>query len=228
MAALTTVTNASFDTACAAVPTSVGGALTRIGDLEADPVIEPNSHIPIAVDTLTDVRMYISYDQLVDVNVRNRMVLEAGGLQGQLASIFNFIAAMDAFNDVNGTFDPWLATEEDYMGFMRLFQTNLIKILNSHPIEVWHEVPANAPLQAAFTEVFSDPTNTVTNTTEKAAVAAFVWDWDDGTYSFDWEPAAKSYTPLVGEELYTVRLICIGSDGKMSIATGTERTVAAA
>lgn len=220
MAALTDVVNATFDTAAAAVPAAVGGPLTRVTDLSADPVISPNSQLKVECTSAAGVTVYISYDELVDTNVRDKLVMEAHGQTGQMKRIFDFIAALDVLNDDG--FDPFAATPDDLMGVLRLFQTNIVPILNSHPIEVWHEVPANAALAAAFTEDFSDPINTVTNTTEKEAVAAWAWFWGDGTISWDWEPAPHTYG---SSGTYTTTLVCIGKNG-ISTATGAGNVVA--
>lgn len=221
MAALTDITNSGYDTQCAAVPTAVGGVLTRVSDIDADPVQSPNSQIPFECTSASGITLYISYDQMIDTNVRNKIVLEAHGQQGMLKQIFDFVAALDVFND-HSAFDPFTVGDDGFMAFMRLFQTNIVPILDSLPLEAWTETAPNAVLLAAFTEVFSDPTNTVTNTSEQEAVSAFIWDWGDGFYSVEWQPAAAYSYPVSGT--FTTRLICIGPSG-ISIASGSANVV---
>jgi hypothetical protein len=220
MAALTTVTNATFDSAAALVPAAVGGPLTRVTDLEsAAGKTSPNSMTQVECTTAKSATVYISYDELVDTNVAAKKTKEAHGLQAILNDVMDMVAAMDVLND-NG-FDPWLAPDVDFMGILRMFMTNIIPVLDSMPLEAWHEVPLIRPLQAAFTEVFADPTNTVTNTTEEAAVSAWMWDWGDGEVSWEWEPDAHDYG---SSGTYTTRLVCIGPGG-ISIASGAGNVV---
>ncbi len=221
MAALTDITNALYDTQCAAVPTAVGGVLTRVSDIDADPVQSPNSQIKFETTSASSVTVYISYDEMIDTNVRNKIVLEAHGQQGILRQICDFIAALDVLYTDNG-FDPFAASAAEYMAIMRLFQTNIVPILNSIPIETWTETTPNAVLAASFTEVFSDPDNTVTNTSDQDAVSAWLWDWGDGEVSTEWQPAAAHSYASAGT--YTTRLILIGPSG-IEIASGAANVV---
>lgn len=218
---LSDTTNSSFDTQCAAVPTAVGGALTRVSDIDADPVISPNSQIKYETTSVSGITVNISYDEMLDTNVRDKVVLEAHGLQGVLKKVFDFIAALDVFND-HGGFNPFTVGDDGFMAFMRLFQTNIVPILDSIPLEAWTETAPKNPLLAAFTEVFSDPDNTVTNTSNQEPVSAFIWDWGDGEYDVTWQPsAAHSYG---SSDTYTTRLILVGPAG-VSIASGAANVV---
>ncbi len=218
---LSDTTNALFDTQCAAVPTAVGGVLTRVSDIDADPVISPNSQVKYQTTSVSGITVNISYDELLDVNVRNKIVLEAHGLQGILKQIFDFVAALDVFND-HSAFNPFTVGDDGFMAFMRMFQTNIVPILDSLPIEAWTETPPKNPLLAAFTEVFSDPTNTVTNTSNQEPVSAFLWDWGNGFYDVTWQPVAAYSYPVAGT--FTTRLIVVGPAG-VSVASGAANVV---
>jgi PKD repeat protein len=217
---LTDTTNALFDTQCAAVPAAVGGPLTRVSDIDADPVISPNSQIPYETTAATAITVNISYDQLLGDD-RDKIVHAAHGVQGILKRVFDFIAALDVLFTDNG-FDPLTASNEEYTAIMRLFQTNVVPILNTVPLETWDETAPNAELSAAFTESFSDPTLGVTNTSDQDAVSSLLWDWGDGEVSDDWDPADHTYASA---GTYTTRLILLGPNGELSIASGAANVV---
>lgn len=221
MAALTTVTNGDFDTVCAAVPAAVGGPLTRVEDFTADPIITPNSNLRVETTAAGGITVLISYDELSDINVRDKIVLDAHGQQGLLARVFDLITGLDVFID-NG-FEPLVSSDEEFLAFMRLFQVNLIPIMDSLPLGIWYETAPRVPLASTFTEVFSDPTNTVTNTTDRDGVSSFIWDWGDGETSTEWQPsAAHSYESA---DTYTTRLITVSKEGGVSITSGAGNVV---
>ena len=222
MAALTTVSNATFDTACAAVPAAVGGPLTRVEDFTADPIIKPNSHLRVETTAAGGITVYISYDELVDVNVRNKIVLDAHGQQGILARVFDLITALDVLID-NG-FAPLVSNAVEFMAIMRMFQVNIIPILDSLPLGIWYETPPRVALASSFTEVFSDPDNTVTNTADQDGVSAFLWDWGDGEVSTEWQPTDPHNYGSSGT--YTTRLITMSREGGISITSGAANVVA--
>lgn len=221
MAALTTVTNGDFDTACAAVPAAVGGPLTRVEDFTADPIITPNSHLRVETTAAGGITIYISYDELVDSNVRNKLVLDAHGQQGLLARVFDLVTALDVFID-NG-FEPLISSDEEFLAFMRLFQANLIPIMDSLPLGIWYETAPRVALESSFTEVFSDPDNTVTNTADQDGVSSFIWDWGDGETSTEWQPAAAHSYGSSGT--YTTRLITVSKEGGVAISSGAANVV---
>ena len=70
--------------------------------------------------------------------------------------------------------------------------------------------------------MFSDPTNTVTNTGDREPVSAFLWDWGDGFYDVTWQPEAAYSYPVSGT--FTTRLIVVGPAG-VSVASGAANVV---
>src|SRR5688572_2095411 len=92
--ALATKTNAQVDAAAAAVVAPYG-PLTRVSDVESFPT--PNSNIEIEFTSALSVTVYLTYDEMVDTQIVDR-ILETQhsvrGVNAQARSVYGVVRAV--------------------------------------------------------------------------------------------------------------------------------------
>ena len=138
MGNLQTVSNAQFDTACAAVPPPFG-PLTRVGNV---PSVAPNSHIATTVTSAAPFSrtFTISYNDLTDARTRDRILREAHAPDyADHLVIGSLLRAATAVHLSTGMAPMSKAN------YSRLINTLLYtsRVFGAHPIEAWKEVDTN-------------------------------------------------------------------------------------
>lgn len=202
----TTVTNATFDAALAAVPAPYG-PLTRTGtatDLQ-EPTVTPNSNLRVAVRSVpTQMIFQISYEDLLNVQVRDDLMKEAHGYRGVFLDLKNFIAAMNlSLASVN----PLTASPELF-GLILNALAMLVPAVNQAERHTNLSSEPYSPVTASYTTSGTGATRTFTNTSTGRALFR-LWTFGDGTYSTGVSPT-KTWTV---DGTYVVRLVNIGANG---------------
>lgn len=94
-------TNAQVDTAAAAVPAPYG-PLTRVTDMSHLPT--PNENILIRLTTASGSSIYMTYNQLTNPEVRDRVLRYGHGLEARVRAIRTWVNELDAIVDAWTTF----------------------------------------------------------------------------------------------------------------------------
>lgn len=222
--ALTTVNNATFDAALAAVAAAYDGAWTRTGtttDLDSTPMVSPNSDIKYHVLTANGYDVYISYDQLSNAAVLRSIALDALGVRFLMTQLQAWVTELNAV--INGSnFDP---LDPDKMGehywqiILKSFQA-LPMLGIMFPFSAYKEVAnsdmKNTALVASFTLVDNSDVAEVTNTSTGLYHFGLI-DWEDGHIELIDTVAVQ---PLIthdyadaAADTYTIRMWLIGPNG---------------
>lgn len=217
MADLATVTNAQFDTLASGVPGPFG-PLTRVGSLEEATRLVPNSRTPIEVYSSTagigDTHFYISYEELSDAKVTERILREAFGVRYNVLDLQVFA---EMFHGAIEAVDVLDATHEDYERTMGLIQF-YPKIRDFTAKWDKYELKNSNRIQASFTlAVTSAAVRTMTNTSTGYDIQTYVIDWGDGTFDrIDSTPAAPFTTQAhtyTADGTYEIVLYAAGGGG---------------
>jgi hypothetical protein len=216
-----TVTNAQFDTACAAVPAPFG-PLTRVSDLETAPTVAPNSHIAYETTSAADVTVWISYEDLATTVRRNDIIKDAHGVN---AYLYDLSVLVDALDDIMSTapYDPLTAPPSDYRIILRMLAAMGNIATSLMPYEAYEEVrDSNQALDIEFTASQVDATliSTVTlDNTSTGLVSGYLLDWGDGSgfqqtdVEADWVHVYDRAAMGAGDDVYNVTLIGVGPQG---------------
>lgn len=209
MTNLATKSNAQFDAVAGAVPGPFGPLARSSGvSLESTPRITPNSHIPIQVDGQGGVSFMISFDQMSDVAVRDRIIAEAypvGSLTQNLQEFVELLALATA------RLSPLTATPQQYHDVFQLFKY-FPPIIGITPVHNYREIKNSNKVKASFTSSGGAAVRTVVNTTTGYDLndATWDWDWGDGTaHATVEDPTPHTYL-LDGTYTITLR---VGSRG---------------
>lgn len=207
----TTVTNAAFDSLASAVPAPFG-PLTRVGDLEADPRVIPNSGYRIAVTGQGSLAFEISYDELNNAGIRDDVIAEAYGWRNKLLKLKTFSEAIyRAANELN----LFTSTEADFAEVMRMFQY-YEEIQGMMGVKYWDIEHKGNRVKAHYTVSGTGATRTFVNDSTGYAITHWFWDFGDGTYSFVESPGPKTWSD---DGPYVVRLIATGRGGSHEYKT---------
>lgn len=146
MATLIAITNATYDTAAAAVPAPYG-PLTRVTDLEPTPsavlpLVAPNTDWQVENTAASGVTVWITYNQLIDPVTALDIIKEAHGVNSAIQEIEDLIVAM---NDVFAVaeWDSLTAAPADYTKLVRAFQS-IPRLFLSIPTFAYEEVDARS------------------------------------------------------------------------------------
>lgn len=90
---MATITNFQMDVIASGV-TGISGPLTRVGSLTDLPV--PNENMQIEFTTALDDTVYLSYVQLSNLNVLDRLLSQAAGIDDRVERIKTGVAAVYA------------------------------------------------------------------------------------------------------------------------------------
>lgn len=206
--ALTLKSNANMDSVCAAVPGPYG-PLTRVGDM-AD--VDLNSGMPVEVTSALSVTLFISYDDIVDVTVRDKILAQAHSTNGKfhvgylfhllVQVMYNHFAVMDDAGWYTGI--EW----QKMVQMIRYFQP-LTAMIPDIAFTEYDEEPVQAAFTYDDTLLVVDFTNTTTGEAEY-----YLWDFGDGSVSITagFAPTPVQHT-YAGAGSKTVRLIAVGSGG---------------
>lgn len=211
--ALSLKSNANFDTIAGDVPAPYG-PLTRVGSM---PDLNYNSNQPIEVTSALSKTLHISYDDMVDVSVRDKILAEAHSTGGVvhagyvLHQLVNVLKAhLDAADDAGWYTDVEFANA---IKILRYFQP----IFALLPISAYLEYDG-VPVSVSFT---SDDTALVVDFTNTSTGEAdfYLWDFGDGETSmaegFAPTPVEHTYD---GADTYTVTLTAVGPGGVKSVS----------
>jgi hypothetical protein len=209
--ALVNVSNATFDAALALVP-APWGPLTRSGtttDLDTLPRVEPNSETKYEVVGQGSVHFFISYEELTNPAVLDNRLRKAYGIQFRFYEVQTMVEALSIlFQDI----DPLDVDAEQYQELMNLFvylvplTGNLMQKFSYSELSNDNKVDASFTISTAPSAAFRTVVNTSTG-----LITNYVWDWGDGTYSFEEDPAPHEY--LVDANPVYVRLFAFGAGG---------------
>lgn len=202
-----TISNATFDAAAALVPPPYG-PLTRVGSLETTPRALPNSHTPIAVTGQGSVAFNISYAEMQNEGVRQRIIEEAYGINSLFVKAFQHI---DVLYHYMLSMSPSLLTapKTDLDDIMRALKTLPAFMANS-PYVAFIETDKAKKVRARFTVGGAGATRSVTNTST-GSISLYLWDWGDGEYSMGAAPADHVYDV---DGTYVIKLTAIGPGGE--------------
>lgn len=213
--------NANLDTAAAAVPAPYG-PLTRVGSV-AD--LNYNSHLPVEFTSALSKTVFISFDDLSDVAVRDKILAEVHSTNGVVDAGYRLHLLVNVLKAFLDTADNtgWYSDEEfaKAVRMLRYFQP----IFALLPIAAYLEYDGT-PVNPSFT---SDDTLLVVDFTNTSTGEAdfYLWDFGDGDVlfvdGFSDDPVEHTYD---GADTYTVTLTAIGPGG-IKIASD-DITVAAA
>lgn len=209
--ALVNVSNSTFDTALGLVPAPFG-PLTRSGtttDLDALPRQEPNSEVKYEVAGQGGVHFYISYEELTTPDVLQNRLEKAYGISYRLREAQ---LVVEAIFRVIGGINILTLTKTQYQSAMHMFQYLVPIIGHLNPKFNYSELSKENKVDASFT-ISTAPSaayRTVVNTST-GLIDGYVWDWGDGTYSFEKNPAPHQYT--ADKNPTYVRLIAYGEGG---------------
>ncbi len=201
---LTTKTNANFDSLGGAVPTALGGALTRV-DAIADTT--PNSNRKVHCTSALGVDVYISYDELADSRTRDKILRLAHAQRGvnlpNMFDIQNIIKVLNQYLTVAAGPD---FTDAEYQATIDLLRT-IRPMAASVPNK--NEAAGQKPVAAFAT---SDLTGKVLHIVDSSTgdISMFLWDWGDGTYTLGDNPADHTYGTTGSK---TVTLYVVGPGG---------------
>lgn len=201
-----TVSNATFDSAAALVPPPFG-PLTRVGSLESTPRALPNSHTQIAVTGQGSVAFQISYAEMQNEGVRNRIIAEAYGINFLFVQMFQHIKVL--YHQMNAESNLLTASKTNLAPWMRMLKTLPAFMANS-PYVAFIETDKTRKVRARFTVGGAGATRSVVNTTTGEALY-YLWEWGDGTVSILKDPAPKVYAV---DGTYIIKLTAIGPGGE--------------
>lgn len=206
MTDLATVSNATFESAAALVPPPFG-PLTRVGSLESTPRALPNSVTPIAVTGQGSVPFLISYNDMQNEGVRNRIIAEAYGVNYLFVQMFQHIKVL--YFQMAAESNLLTASKTQLAPWMRMLKTLPAFMANS-PYRAFIEVDKNKKVRARFTVSGTGANRTVVNTTTGEALY-YLWEWGDGTTSILKDPPTKTYA---ADGTYIIKLYAIGPGGE--------------
>lgn len=219
--ALSTVNNATFDAALAAVGAAYDGAWTRTGtttDLDSVPMLSPNSDIQYHVKTANGYDVYVSYDELGNVAKLRDLAMDALGVNWLLNQLQLWVTELDAV--INGAnFDP-LTAHPSYWQIINKFFWAIPMLGIPMTWEAYKEVAnedfKNTAVAASFTLVDNSDVAEVTNTSTGLYHFGMI-DWGDGHIELI---DSVAYQPLIthdyahaAADTYTIRMILIGPNG---------------
>lgn len=203
------INNATFEAACALVPAPYG-PLTRVDAVAA---ISPNTHIPIGVTSALSVAFIISYDQMSDPLVRDKILADVHSGTGRNHDLWQAKLWADAIQANLRAYDPPLASNAEAQKIyhaMRMLPSFTMQL----PEDDFQELPEHTPMRPAFTETHLLLVSTVVNTTPSPTKAwLWFWDWGDNTFTANsvvQSPPAHTYAAA---GTYTIRLVAIGRGG---------------
>lgn len=114
---MATITNFQLDVLASGV-TGIHGPLTRVGSLTGLPT--PNENMQIEFTTALDDSVLLSYEQLTNLNVLNRLLGQAGGIHERVEDLKTAIAAVYAVSNAKSA--PH--TYEDYVDIITVLRAN--------------------------------------------------------------------------------------------------------
>lgn len=120
----TTINNATFDAALAAVPAPYG-PLTRSGtttNLEAGTRPAPNSDIRFHVKSAAGYDVYISYEEVVSADKYAPILKKAHGVRSVVNDFKTYINALDLALDTVS--NPFTLSDAEVQAILRLFQAS--------------------------------------------------------------------------------------------------------
>lgn len=211
--ALTLKTNGNFDTIAAAVPVPYG-PLTRVGSM---PDLNYNSNQPIEVTSVLTKTLYISYDDMVDVSVRDKILAEAHSTGGVVHAGYLLHQLVNVLKVYLDTADNagWY-TDAEFAGAIKILRY-FHPIFALLPIDAYLEYDGT-PVVASFT---SDDTALVVDFTNTSTGEAdyYLWNFGDNATSmtpgFAPSPVQHTYS---GAGTYTVTLTAVGPGGIKSVS----------
>jgi hypothetical protein len=209
MANYATITNAQFNTAVGLVPGPFG-PLTRVGNLEAADVPQPNSHIRFAVTGQGGKAFFISYDELSRPDVRDDVIREAYGLGYIINDLKDFAEILNASA---ARLNVLTSTPEQYRDTFNLFKT-YPPIIGLTPVFDMSEQSKSNILKVSFTVSGTGANRSVVNTSTGYDLTNTTWDWDwgDGTaHSTVEDPTPHTYA---ADGSYTITLRAGGRGGR--------------
>jgi len=208
----TTINNATFDAALAAIPAPYG-PLTRTGtttNLETGTRPATNSDVRYHVKSAAGYDVYISYEELASSAKYMPILKEAHGVRSVIADLKTYINALDQALDT--VTNPLTLSEIEIQAILRLFQA-FPHILTMLPFQAFYETGTKDPLVADCSVTVNNTTRTVTFTnTTVGDVTAYLWSFGDGDLSLEKTPPAKVYGGS-GPGSFTVRLLAVGPRG---------------
>lgn len=206
-----TISNAVFDAACLLVPPPFG-PLTRVGNLETEPVLIVNSHARYAVTGQGGLAFQISYDELVTVGSLEDVLREAYALPSlilDLKTLANLLYnRVTAINLLTGTPQQYEAA----MNLLQYFRPAWLKM----PVFSFEESKKSNKSRASFTVSGGAASRSVVNTSVGYSLTDFEWDWGDGTAKSQVASPAPHVYAVDGTYIITLK---IGGRGGVSSAS---------
>lgn len=194
------ITNTTFGNACTAYPAPFG-PLVRVGDM---PDQDPNEFVQIAVTSAFSVPFTISYDDLTDAPRAARIVAQAhSGRDKNITEVEHIktIAQMVYQTAVGFGSAPY--TNDEY--------ESLITMLRMIPYtSALNSVRSDRPesfVEANFTPTAAGSSNVTFTTAITGDAQFFMWDFGDGTFSYQRTPGTKNYSSTGSK---TIKLYVLG------------------
>lgn len=198
------ITNTDFDNRAAAVATPYG-PLTRVGDV---PDQDPNSNVRIEATTaISSTPVLISYDDMGEPEVVKRMMEEAHSGRGlnvpQVLSLKRLFQVGYELADSYGN-PPF--SDAELRSLIELIRTN--RLVTWQPDKMSERGGDVAVANFTVADAGSNAAD-VTNTSV-GKIDVYMWDWGDGTFSWDASPANHTYGSSGSK---TIVLTVIGAGG---------------
>lgn len=217
---LTLKSNANFDTAAALVAPPYG-PLTRVGDM---PDLDYNSNRQIEVTSALGATLFISYDEMTNALVADKILREAH-------STNNFVDAGYRFHQLLNVMFYHAAPMDDAAWYTPTEFKKLVRMIRFFepifallPITSFREWDGSSvEVNPSFTEDETLLVTEFTNTTEGDA-EFYLWDFGDPTTGasnfsilpgFDPDPVTHTFS---GAGTYTVKLTAVGPGGIKTFA----------